>query len=131
MLALHITGLYAALLIIIQVVLTFRVIGVRIRKGVVIGDGGEKTLHKRIRSHANFTETVPITLIALALLESQAIAAWLLHALGLALIIGRLLHPIGMENHAKLVFRRAGMIITFTAMITASLLLIAQFIKSL
>ncbi len=64
-----ITAFYAALLAVLFLVLSFRVIGVRRGQRVEIGDGGDKELLRRMRVHANFAEYVPLALVLLALAE--------------------------------------------------------------
>jgi uncharacterized protein len=61
-----VTILFVALLAIFQVPATFFVGLRRLETKILISDGGDPTLLRRIRAHANFTETVPITLIAMA-----------------------------------------------------------------
>ena len=65
------TAFYAALLALIQVVLTFSIISYRVNDKISIGSGGNQVLEFKIRCHGNFIETVPITLILLALVEYQ------------------------------------------------------------
>ncbi|NNC55212.1 MAG: hypothetical protein HKO07_05785, partial [Pseudomonadales bacterium] len=54
----QITLLYAGLLSILLLVLSYRVVQIR-RQGIALGDGGDLTLQRRIRAHGNFTEYVP------------------------------------------------------------------------
>ena len=120
---LTITAFYLSLLLVMQVVYTLHVIRARIKGKVPIGHGDNKTLLRRIRGHANFTETVPIMLFALALLEWQQQPGWLLHSLGAALLIARALHYAGMVNPAVWHLRRAGMVTTLLLMLIAAVLL--------
>ncbi|MGR3493436.1 MAG: MAPEG family protein [Shimia sp.] len=87
-----ITALYAGLLGLVYMTLTWLVIDRRRTTGKSLGDGGDALLNRRIRGHGNFTETVPIALIMLALIEAQSAPALALHTLGLMLLIGRILH---------------------------------------
>ena len=72
--------------------LTFRVVRFRRRDGVVMGDNGDRVLAKAIRGHANAAEQIPIALILMALAEMNGAAPWLLAALALVLVAGRLAH---------------------------------------
>src|SRR3546814_5797173 len=49
-------------------------------------------MNRRIRGHANFVEYVPLCLLLIAILEFSHFSIYLIHALGLALLIGRILH---------------------------------------
>jgi len=100
--------------------------GERYRTRIAIGDGGDERLRRRIRVHANFAEYVPLTLLILALVELNGAPAWLLHALCLALLAGRLLHAyaVGQQNE-PLPLRTAGMAATFGVLGTGSLLALA------
>ncbi len=117
-----ITALYAGLLAPLLVVLAFRVIAYRRGATIPVGDGGDKVLLRRMRVHANFTEYVPLTLLLMALAEGLKTDPRLLHAMGIALVVARLSHAIGMsqakENFA---FRVTGMAMTFTVILVAAL----------
>lgn len=119
-----ITPLYAGLLALWFLVLSLRVVQGRIGKaGVSLGDGGDAGMLRRIRGHANFAEYVPLILILLGLLELSHFSAWLLHALGLALLIGRLLHGYALSFTAYSSFgRTAGAALTFVVLLVAGLL---------
>lgn len=92
MTALPITAGYAALLALLLLVLSMRVVDGRRRFGVNLGDGDNAAMTRRIRAHANFVEYVPLLLILLAVLEAAQLPAWLLHAFGATLLVSRLLH---------------------------------------
>jgi len=120
------TPIYAALLALIFVVLSVRTIGLRWRLRVGVGDGGDKVLMRAMRVHANFAEYVPIALLLIYFLEIHTRFLLLVHGLGIALIVGRLLHAYGVSQvHEKLIFRQVGMALTFGVIITAALTLLA------
>ena len=87
-----ITMLYAGALALILLVLSARVIQARGQQKVYMGDGGNDLVLRRMRGHANFAEYVPMTLILIGLLEFRGMAPWVLHALGLTLLLARSLH---------------------------------------
>src|SRR5690348_1458038 len=87
-----VTPLYAGLLAAWFLLLTLRVVQERHRTKVSLGDGGDPTLQRRIRAHANFAEYVPLALLLLAILELSRFSIYVIHVLGIALLIGRLLH---------------------------------------
>jgi uncharacterized membrane protein YecN with MAPEG domain len=89
--ALFVTPLYAGLLALWFLVLTWRVIQRR-GKGTWIGDGGDQALLRVIRGHANFAEYVPLALLMMGFLEVSRFSIYVLHALGIVLLVARLLH---------------------------------------
>jgi uncharacterized membrane protein YecN with MAPEG domain len=78
-----VTMLYAALLGILLVMLSWGVSKVRLRERISLGAGDVSDLESAIRAHGNFIEYVPFALILLMLAESAATPSWLLHTLGL------------------------------------------------
>lgn len=115
--SLTITALYAGLLSLYFIVLSLRVIRTRRENLVPLGDGGDQALLRSLRVQANFAEYVPLCLILIALAEAQQLPGWLLHGLGLALLIGRLLHAVGVSRDPEPYrLRVAGMSLTFTVL---------------
>lgn len=90
------TALFAGLLALVYVGLSAWVMAGRTVKGALLGDGGDENLQTRIRTHANFGEYVPLCLILLGLLEAGGGGHTLVLALSIVLLVGRLLHPVGM-----------------------------------
>jgi uncharacterized membrane protein YecN with MAPEG domain len=119
----RITALYAALLAPLFVVLAIRVIAIRRSARVAVGDGGDAELSRRMRVQANFAEYVPFALLLLALAEGLGGPGWMIHALGLALLAGRLSHAWGMSQAREVFgFRVGGMVATFSVILLAALL---------
>ncbi|PPC75377.1 hypothetical protein C4K68_20640 [Pokkaliibacter plantistimulans] len=99
-------GLYAGLLGLIYIFLSYRVIAGRRQYRVALGDNHVAPLQRRIRVHGNFMEYVPLALILL-------------------LLLGRLLHAYGVSaEQENLRFRISGMVATMTVLLVASLSLI-------
>lgn len=94
----RITLLFAALHILLMLVLTWRVVGRRRALQIGLGSGGDQVLERAIRAHANFTEYVPPALLMLALLELSGVAALWLWTFGALLLAGRLLHAQGLSG---------------------------------
>ncbi|MEM9012679.1 MAG: MAPEG family protein [Pseudomonadota bacterium] len=112
---LAITALYAGLNACILVALTVRVIGGRRAAGVSLGHGDDKALERRMRGHGNATETIPIALILIALIEMLAAPALVVHALGLMLTVGRLSHARAFwSDTPKPFYRVFGMALTLS-----------------
>lgn len=122
-----VTPLYAGLCAILLIALSLRVARLRGSLKVALGDGGERALQKAIRVQGNFVEYVPMALLLLFLLElSRQAPLWALHVLGADLLLGRILHAIGLSTSAGLSFGRfVGTLLTFSMiLITAIWLLI-------
>lgn len=116
-----ITAFYAALLTPLYVLLSLRVIGARRRQRVPVGDGGNATVLRRMRVQANFAENVPWALLLMALTESLSADARLLHSLGVALLVGRIVHAVGMSREMEnLALRVFGMAATFSVQLVAA-----------
>jgi uncharacterized protein len=93
-----ITALYAGLLTLIAIALGAAVGVMRGSTGISILHGENMELATRIRRHANFTESVPLALILLAALELNGASPGLLHGLGIALVVCRIAHPLGLHH---------------------------------
>ncbi len=116
--------LYTALFAVMCIVLAVRVIGARRAFRVGIGHGGHAPLERTMRVHANFCEYVPLGLLALVLAELQGRPHWLLHGLCSLLLLGRLLHAVGVSRTDEDIrLRQAGMTLTFTVLAFAAALL--------
>ena len=103
---LKITGLYAALLAVLQLVLTLRVVVLRRRLRVGIGFGGQDELARAVRAHGNLTEVLPLALILMAAAETQGLGEPWLHAAGITLFIARHLHAPALSLHPGRSFGR-------------------------
>ena len=108
-----ITPLYAGLIALLFIFLSVRVIKVRKNDKISLGDGGNSNMSYRIRAHANLAEYAPLALILLAMSEMQGAPLWVVHALGLMLLIGRVMHGWAMSQAPQnLRFRVYGMMLT-------------------
>lgn len=122
---LEIVGFWAALLILLQIVLTFRVIAIRRRDRISMGHNKDKVLESRVRAHGNFTETVPIFLIGLSLVAMLGGNHIAIHALGALVFVGRILHMMGMAGpHNAGKGRPLGMLMTLIGIIAVALYLL-------
>lgn len=111
-----ISSLYAAMLALLIVWLSLRVIKLRREKKVRLGDGGEPELQAAIRAQGNATEYIPISLILLVLLELSEAHVALVHFGGIAVLVGRILHARGLLIES-LRYRILGMQITIFTLI--------------
>jgi len=126
---LFVTPLYAGLLALWFLVLTWRVIQRR-GKGTYLGDGGDQGLLRVIRGHANFAEYVPLALLMMGFLEVSRFSIYVLHALGIVLLIARLLHGYALSFTEHSSFGRFwGASLTFIVLAIEAVLCIYQGIQ--
>jgi uncharacterized membrane protein YecN with MAPEG domain len=102
-----VTPLYAGLLALWFLVLSVRVLNYR-RQGISFGDGGNPKVLRVVRGHANFAEYVPLALLLMAILELSRFSIYVLHALGITLVIARLLHGYALSFTEHFQFGRVG-----------------------
>lgn len=88
--------LYAGLFILLFLFLKGRVGQVRSSEKVMFGDGANERLQRAQRVQGNAVEDVPVTLIGILGLGLLAAPVWLIHGLGVAFLIGRILHAVGL-----------------------------------
>lgn len=101
-----ITAFYAALLGAFFIYLCIQVIGQRRSKKIGLGDGGDKQAIKVIRVQANFSEYVPFALVLMLIAEINQTNAIVLHVVGVALLVARLLHAMGVRKSAGVTWQR-------------------------
>ena len=119
----EVTALYTSLLGLLFWVLSARVMWWRFYTGVGAGDDGDPSRAGMIRAHANFFEYVPICLLLLANLELGKVDPVWLHALGVGLLVARVLHAVGMSRTPGVSFgRRVGTALNMIVLGVGSLL---------
>lgn len=124
-----ITGFYAALLALIIIWLCYKVVNFRRSKRVDIGDGGDATGIRHIRAQQNAVEYIPIALILMATYEVNSGNHLMLHGIGIALVIGRLLHPSGLVSGKGATFGRFyGTLITWLVILLLAGLNIGKYV---
>lgn len=94
------TAFYAVALVLMKLFLVWRVIALRQRLGVGLGDGGHKDLRVAIRTHANFVEYLALVLVLMFLAEMNGVAYPAIHGAGLLFVASRCAHVIGMTDGA-------------------------------
>lgn len=125
---LFVTPLYAGLLGLMLVGLSASVIRERLGSGITFGDPGDRSpgLLRAVRTQGNFTEYVPLALLLLTYLELMRWGTLVLHILGIALVLGRVLHAVGLHRPNDVnPFRQAGVALTFGVIAIASILAIS------
>ncbi len=98
--SLPITALYAGILMIFALALSFRAGGFRGKTGisVLFGEPANMELIERVRVHQNFLEYVPMAIILMGIIELNGGNATFLHVFGVVLIIARIAHAIGLKH---------------------------------
>ena len=123
-----VTLFYAGLSGLLLLVLSFQVVGLRRRHQVGLGSGDQPALERAIRVQANFCEYVPLALLILLTLElSAALPTVVLHALGVALALGRFLHAWGLSRTGGVSRGRfIGTVLTWLMLLAGSLLAVGM-----
>lgn len=118
---------YAAILGLLFIFLSIRVIKTRRKERVAIGDGGNPRMQRAIAVHSNFAQYVPLALLLLAFLEMRQGPTMLIQILCVALLISRLLHAYGVSQmQENFRFRVVGMLMTCGVIGLTALLLLAS-----
>jgi uncharacterized protein len=89
---------FAGALALVALWLAYRVIRVRMKAEVLVGDGGHPLLIARMRAQANFVEYTPFVLILMVLIEMAGGSAWGLRTVGALYVVARVLHAFGMDR---------------------------------
>jgi uncharacterized protein len=120
-----ITAFYTGISALLLLYFSIAVIRCRVRHRVVLLDGGIDILSRHCRAHANFTEYAPIVLLLISVGEMLHSSHYLLHIMGSAFVLGRILHFYSLTSRevradaageVDIRFRQAGMALTFTAL---------------
>ena len=122
-----VTALYAALSTLLVIALALRVVQLRARHKIGLGDGGERRLQQAMRVHANAIENLPLALILLLLLELAGTGATLLHVCGASLLVARGLHAWGFSLRSGPSFGRfVGTALTWIVMLAMAGVLLVR-----
>jgi uncharacterized membrane protein YecN with MAPEG domain len=125
-----ITAFYAGLLALIVIALGAVIGPMRLRTNISILTGENMQLATLVRRHGNFIEAVPFALILLGFLELNGASPTLLHSLGIALVVCRIAHPIGLKaDNVRHPLRAIGAGGTVLVTLIAALMLIWNFVS--
>ncbi|MFM2391050.1 MAG: hypothetical protein RLZZ437_2605 [Pseudomonadota bacterium] len=113
---LTITPLYAAPITLLFMYLAIRVIRYRRSERVAFGDQGDQALLRLMRAHGNCAEYAPLGLILLGMAELAGAGAMGLHLAGALLVLGRVVHGVGLAHYPRVInCRVVGILATFTS----------------
>ena len=120
-----VTGIYAALIALIFIALSARVILYRRAHRLGLGDHGDKSLMKRMRAQANCAEYAPFGLLLMALVEMQNPYSGVIHLIGLTLLLGRAIHGYGFSASPPImIMRQSGMMLTLASYVLSIIALL-------
>ena len=120
-----VTPLYAGFLTLWFVLLSVRVMD--LRRGMPFGDNGDVGVIRIVRAQANFAEYVPLALLMMGFLEVTRYSIYLLHALGVILVVARLLHGLALSFGWQPRFGRvAGAALTLIVLLIEAVLCLYQ-----
>ena len=112
----------AAVAVLLNLWLGFRVGQLRTSQKVLHGDGGVPAVARRMRAHANFIEYTPLVLILFALVELAWGSPTWLWIVAVLYIFGRILHPLGMDHDRPHKARMIGIVLTYLVMILLAIM---------
>ena len=120
---LQIVPVYAALLALLFLGLSVRVIRTRRQQKVALGDGDNPVVRRAMRVQANFAEYAPFCLLLITFVELGGAPGLAVHGLCLALLAGRLVHAYGVSGtQENFRYRVTGMTLTFAALAGAAVM---------
>lgn len=126
--------LYTALLGMLLVVLSMRVIALRGNpafKWLRFGFKGEDALSRSIRAHGNLTEYAPLFLLMMFIAENGGVSSHSLHYYGGTFMLGRVLHGICFGFMSEnLILRVSGTALTLFPILGLSAILLTRYFGS-
>ena len=125
------TAFYAVVLVILKLLFVWRVVLLRQRLGVGLGDGGYRKLQIAIRVHGNYVEYLPLVLVMIFIAEMNGVPYPALHGAGLLFTASRFLHAFGLnEGQGEWHYGRAlGVAGTWLALLVLCGLLVYNVLK--
>lgn len=120
------TAFYAVVFVILKLILVWRVVALRQKLGVGVGDGGHRELNLASRIHGNYIEAMPLMLVLMFVAEMNGVAYTALHTVGGIFLASRVAHAWGMhEGQGRWhLARAAGVIGTWLALLGVCALLV-------
>lgn len=101
-----IAALYAGLVGLLLLVLAARISVLRRKLKIGLGDGGDRVLQLAIRAHGNAVEWALPAILLLLIADLTRAPTLFLHLCGFAIVIGRLLHAVGLSGAGGYSFGR-------------------------
>lgn len=118
-------ALWSGLCVLLFLVLSTLVTRQRRAHRVSVGDGGVDTLVRASRAFGNAAEYLPIGLAVMALMVTVGAPPASLHLAGAVLLLGRVLHAVGMSRSSSPTPERAaGMLLTWLFLVGGAVTLV-------
>lgn len=114
-----ITLFYTGLFTLLVVFLSARVIVLRNKHKIAIGDGDNTELQLAVRAQGNALEYLPLALLLIFMIEAAGLSSVIIQVLCLVLLIGRLLHAYAIPAK-NLRLRVVGMMLTFVVLLATA-----------
>ena len=123
---LPITGVFTAVIGILLLVLSAVVVKYRLKYGKGIGTAEDLDFEVAVRAHGNLVEYAPLTLIMLGIAELNGVSSGFIYWVGMAFVLGRILHAWGMYQgqggpHKA---RMVGILLTWLSILVIAVLLL-------
>lgn len=119
-------ALWGGLLILLLITLSGLVVRQRRRLRIGYGDGETPELMGAVRAFGNASEYAPAGMAGLALMAMVSAAPWLIHLIGGAFLLGRIIHAVGLSRSVGATRARiVGMMLTYVPMLVLAVVLIA------
>jgi hypothetical protein len=128
---LPITGVFAAVIGILLLVLSAVVAKYRIKYGKDMGTTEDLDFKAAVRAHGNLMEYAPRPLLMLGIAELNGVSSGFIYWIGMAFVLGRILHAWGMfqgqggPHKARMV----GILLTWAAILIIAVLLLHNVYK--
>jgi len=91
------TAIFVLMLTVLSVTVSLR----RAQLHVLIGDGDDNSLRRRIRAHGNFVENAPLCILLVLAIEAILATSTIVWIVAAILIASRILHAIGTLTRSK------------------------------
>ncbi|MDF0535032.1 MAPEG family protein [Shewanella yunxiaonensis] len=129
---LYVSGFYCALTTFLALFLSARVVQLRVRFKVGVGNGEHPEIYLARRAHGNLLENAPLGLLLLAIAELDGLHAGWLHLFGTVMLVSRLLHAIGLTQGkgGPHMGRMLGMLGTWGVMVALAVVDIVMFLEA-
>lgn len=123
-----VTGVFAAVLGILLLVLSAHVVKFRLKYSKDLGVTDDPDFVAAVRAHGNLVEYAPFALIMLGIAELNGVASGYVYWTGMALVVGRILHAWGMINGQGRAHkaRALGILLTWLAILAVALMLLGN-----
>jgi uncharacterized membrane protein YecN with MAPEG domain len=126
-----ISFIYTGILGLVLFKLSLDTIAARRKHQISLGTGDNNEISSIVSAHANFIAYTPILLILLGIIEySSFLPVLLIHALGVVIVLGRVLHYYAFKGEMSFKPRVVGMHFTLWPLLLMSLIVVYLGIKS-